>query len=326
MKAVSVIIPVYNVEKYLKRCLESVINQTYDNYEIICVNDCSPDNCQKILEEYSKKYPGLIRTIVNEKNVGLGKTRERGIANSEGEYILFVDSDDYIKRDYIEQYYNTMQKEKVDVVVGGYIRDTDGKLRKHSVSNSVWSIVTYPIACAKMFRKAFLVENNIGFSEIRCGEDIFFSLAVFYNKAKYKVMDYCGYYYYFNRASITGSMNYEKNHEAFVASIYEEFMKKYDLSRLSYKRYAVIEYSYISNMVNALITYGHGGGIKRMKKKYSFWMDDMKKKFPTYRKNPYVGIWKPKGQTLKIRWGVGLVMLLHRVHLDWLFFDFVSLI
>lgn len=325
---VSVIIPVYNVEKYLKRCLKSVVNQTYpkDNYEIICINDCSPDHCQKILDEYMRRYPELIKVYTNSVNLGLGKTREKGIENAKGEFLLFVDSDDYIKKDYIETYYHAMESADVDVVIGGYVRDAGGKFRRHFVSDSVWSVVTYPIACAKMFRKAFIVQNDIKFSEIRCGEDIYFSLALFYHRVRFKVIKYCGYYYYLNRASITGSMNYKKNHEQFVSDIFAEFMNNYDINKLSKKEYSVIEYTYITNMINALITYGHGGGIKRMKKKYEYWLEDMHRKFPGYKKNPYTGILKPRGQTWKIRLGVGVTMWMKKIRLARLMLYVVSLV
>ena len=308
MVKVSVIIPIYNVEKYLKRCLQSV------DYEVICVNDCSPDNSQFIIDEYEKRYPQLVKSYINEENLGLGKTREVGINNSNGQYLMFIDSDDYIAPDYIETYYNAMQKGKYDVVIGGYTRDLEGKLKKHFAKHSIWSLATYPIACAKMYRKEFLLKNQVKFSTIRCGEDIYFSMALYCANPQYKVIDYCGYHYYYNRESITGSMNYEKNHEKFIVSIFNEFMENYDIYNLKIKDRKVIEYVYIANMVNALITYGHGGGKKRMKEKYEYWLNDMKNRFPEYKDNPYVGIMKPKGQTLKIKLGVGIIMKLEKIH------------
>lgn len=326
MPKVTVIVPVYNVEAYLARCLDSIVNQTSADYEIICINDCSPDNSQQILEEYASRYPEKLTVLVNEQNMGLGRTRERGIRHAKGEYILFIDSDDYIRNDYVETYLKEMEAYPCDVVIGGYTRDVDGELTEHKVPDSAWSVVTYPIACAKMFRKSFLTDNGLEFSDIRCGEDIYFSLCVFYYGARYRVIDYAGYYYYFNRKSITGSMNYDKNHEEFVSNIFANFLKKCDLSRLPKEKQQMIEYTYIANMVNALITYGHGGKVKRMRKKYNFFMEDLHQKFPGYKKNPYFGLFRPKGQTRKIRMGVGLTMGLHKVHLDRLMFYFISLL
>ncbi len=326
MKKVSVIIPVYNVEKYLRRCLNSILRQTYDDYEIICVNDCSPDNCGSILNQYAKKFPDKIRVYENEVNLGLGRTREHGLRHAEGEYVMFIDSDDYVRRDYIENYVDAIENEEYDVVIGGYIRDAHGRKRVHYVSQSIWSVITYPLAVAKIFRKAFILDNEIEFSDIRCGEDIFFSLTLAYYGVRYKVIDYAGYYYYLNKKSITGSMDYTKNHEEFVADIYGRFMEKYDINCISKDIKDAIEYSYISNMVNALITYDHGAGIKLMKQKYEYVIKELEARFPKYKKNPYVGLLKPKGQTLKIRMGVGVTMLLNKIGLDRYMFYLISLI
>ncbi len=326
MPKITVVVPVYNAEKYLERCLESIMRQSFQDFELICINDCSSDSSQKILECYGKNYPDKVKVLVNEINLGPGKTKKRGLLQAHGRYVMFVDSDDYIKEDYLETYFACMEKTDVDIVIGGYVRDIDGKLKEHKVSESVWSLVTYPTAWAKMFKKDFLIDNHVETSDIRYVEDIYFSMSVYYHNTSYVVMDYAGYYYYLNPKSITGSMNYEKGHERFVADVFREFMQKYDLQKLSEEKRRVIEYTYIANMINALITYGHGGGVRRMREKYSFWMKDMMDKFPDYRNNPFVGICKPSGQTVKIRLSVGIIMGLKKVHLDKLLLYIISLI
>lgn len=325
MPHVSVIVPVYNVEKYLARCLDSILHQTYDDYEVICINDCSPDQSAVILEQFADKYSSVLKVLTNDENIGLGRTRERGIRHAKGKYILFIDSDDYIKEDYIGTYVEAMENTPCDMVIGGFIRDVEGRLTVHKISDSIWSSITYVIACAKMFRRDFIVENQLEFTDIRCGEDIYFSLSLFYAGASYQVIDYCGYYYYLNHNSITGSMNYDKNHEKFISHIFDCFLERHDLAKISPERQRVIEYTYIANMINALITYGHGAGPHRMKQKYKYVMEDMKEKFPEYKSNPYIGFLKPKGQTGKIRFGVGMTMFLHKIGLDKLMFYLVSL-
>ena len=113
---VSVIIPIYNVEQYLARCLDSVINQTYKNLEIICVNDCSPDNSINILEEYSQK-DNRIKIIQREKNGGLSAARNSGFDIAVGEYVYFLDSDDWIDLDYIEKMVAIASKYDSDIVL-----------------------------------------------------------------------------------------------------------------------------------------------------------------------------------------------------------------
>jgi len=121
MEKISVIIPVYNTSKYLKRCLDSIINQTYVNLEIICINDGSKDNSLEILNQYKKKDDRII--IIDKENQGVSAARNDGIKNSTGMYITFVDSDDWLELDAIEILYKTLINEKVDVVRGNYYKD-----------------------------------------------------------------------------------------------------------------------------------------------------------------------------------------------------------
>ena len=113
---VSIIVPVYNVEKYLRECLDSLVNQTLKDIEIICINDASPDNSLKILKEYKKKHPKLIKIIDLKKNVGLGYARNHGLDKAQGEYISFVDSDDYVDITMCEKLYAFAKKNGADLV------------------------------------------------------------------------------------------------------------------------------------------------------------------------------------------------------------------
>ena len=105
---ISIIIPIYNVENYLVRCLESVIHQTYDNLEIILVDDGSPDQCGHICDEYKEKDDRII--VIHQKNKGLSEARNAGIEVATGSYVLFVDSDDYIEESMVEHLYNALQE------------------------------------------------------------------------------------------------------------------------------------------------------------------------------------------------------------------------
>ena len=101
---VSVVLPIYNVEKYLDRCIESVVGQTYKNLEIILVDDESPDGCPKKCEDWAKRDKRI--KVIHKENAGLGYARNTGIENATGEYICFFDSDDYVEKDTIEKAYD----------------------------------------------------------------------------------------------------------------------------------------------------------------------------------------------------------------------------
>ena len=133
---ISVIIPVYKVEKYLKRCIDSVINQTYKNLEIILVDDGSPDNCPKICDDYSKKDKRI--KVIHKKNGGLSDARNKGIEKANGDYISFIDSDDYVELNYIDFLYKILKENNADISMGKqYVRYPNKILNTGSNNNYV---------------------------------------------------------------------------------------------------------------------------------------------------------------------------------------------
>ena len=122
---VSIIVPVYNVEQYLPQCLDSLINQTYNNIEIICVNDESPDNSAEILKQYSEKDSRI--KIINQNNMGLSGARNTGMQNAHGEYVMCVDSDDWIDLETCEEAVKAARKHDADLVMWSYVREFDNR-------------------------------------------------------------------------------------------------------------------------------------------------------------------------------------------------------
>lgn len=114
---VSVIVPVYNTEKYLRRCLDSLVNQTIEDIEIIVINDCSPDNSKEILKEYEKKHKDKIKVFHNKTNKGIGYNRNYGIKKATGEYIGFVDSDDWVNETMYDKLYKKAKEDNLDLVL-----------------------------------------------------------------------------------------------------------------------------------------------------------------------------------------------------------------
>ena len=115
-KKISVIVPVYNVEKYVGKCLDCLVNQTYDNLEIVVVNDCATDNSEEVIKPYVNKYKNVVY-VKNEKNSGLSFSRNNGLKHSTGDYIGYIDSDDYVPEDYYECLMKTIVKEKAEIAI-----------------------------------------------------------------------------------------------------------------------------------------------------------------------------------------------------------------
>lgn len=187
MKKLSVIIPVYNTAKYLQKCLESILAQNVQDIEIICVDDDSTDNSLQILQEYSDKI-----TIIKQKNSGSGVARNLALSQAKGEYILFVDSDDWLLQGACSTLIETALKTQAEVVIFGGLTYSKNRLRKggysynkipHKYYNKIIDkdtfkndIFKFPsTAWTKLYKKDFLIKNNIKFQEIFVGQDqIFF--------------------------------------------------------------------------------------------------------------------------------------------------------
>ena len=135
MSKISVIVPVYNAEKYLSRCIDSILNQTYKNFELILINDGSKDNSIEILRKY-ENIDDRIKVIDNSNN-GVSKTRNIGVRLAEGEYIQFIDSDDFIDKNMFEYAINVMEQENADLVMTGFYLDIESKKRNRYSSTNI---------------------------------------------------------------------------------------------------------------------------------------------------------------------------------------------
>ena len=138
---VSIIVPVYNVEAYLERCLDSLVNQTLQDIEIIVVNDGTKDNSQAIIDEYVKNYPGKVYGYIKE-NGGLSDARNYGIPYAKGEYVAFVDSDDYVDVTMYEKLYNKAVEQGSEMVVCGYFKvdDSNNTMKSAQKGNMICTI------------------------------------------------------------------------------------------------------------------------------------------------------------------------------------------
>ena len=324
-KKAEIIVPVYNAEKYLAQCLESLLGQDYENYHVTLVDDRSPDGSTEIAAEYAEKYPEKIRLMTNKENIGQGRSRMKAVYETDAEYILFVDSDDYVAPDYVSTYMRESEGD-CDLIIGGFIKDIGGELKPFEIADSEYTLLLYSVACCKAFRRAFLTENGIDFSDSRKGEDIYFSVLCYCHKPKYKIIGYKGYYYRLNPASTTKSMNYENEFEKIVAAMFARAREAVPAESLTEAERRKVEYCYIANAVNALVVYGHGCGTKRMKEKLGFVDADLRAHYPDYMRNRDLRFLAPKGVSLKIRAGVGAFYWSGKLHLRKALFALIALI
>ena len=325
MDKVAVIVPFYNSEPYFERCLESLVHQDYDNYEIYLIDDRGTDNSLQIATEFQTRYPGLIRIIRNEANIGQGRSRMKAVQATDAAYVMFVDSDDYVSLDYVRQYMSA-NTDDYDMLIGSFIRDDGKQLIPFSISDSDYTLLLYAVACCKAFKRSFLMDNGIDFSESRKGEDIYFSLACYASRPKYRIIPYIGYYYRANPTSTTKSMNYDNNFEDIVMEMFRRFREKFRPQALSEDMQRKIEYTYIANMVNALVVYNHGCGVDRMRKKLRRFRNDLQRNYPDYLANRDMRVFRPKAIGRRIRTGVGIFYWCSRLKMDNVLFYLVALL
>lgn len=221
-KLVSMIIPVYNVENYIRKCLESVINQTYKNLEILLINDGSRDNSRKIIEEYL--VDKRIR-IIDSENRGVSSARNIGLKEARGVYIYFLDSDDYIDKNTIEYLVNEIKKDNVDCLIHGILKETPPKIEEIKVTyNKIPKFLTgkeylniafnnkifRPEVWNKFYKKEIILRNNIRFIEGKKYEDFLFSILYLLHCTSVKVISNPFYHYIQREGSITYKLDRKK--------------------------------------------------------------------------------------------------------------------
>ena len=315
-KKVSVIVPVYKVEKYIDKCLNSLVNQTISDLEIVVVNDGSPDNSEVIINDYLKKYPDLFKYI-KIPNGGVANARNIGLENASGEYIGFCDSDDYVESNMFELLYEAAKKNKADIVISGYFSDNEqngtikncgldemSEFSKSLEENPSMLFAMNPFITSKIFSKKMLEKYEIKFNKnYRIFEDLLFCYTALLKANRVEKVNKA-LYHYIRRAndSVTGQLN---------VKFYDLFPVMNDLKKFYVENSNVDfteELTYIA-LHHAHLRFSLKVGFKKLLLKYKY-ISDCHKFFdsfnPKWRKNIY---FKLKKRTNK----------LYRTNVFWMF-------
>lgn len=237
-KLISVIIPVYNVEKYLSRCIDSVLKQTYTNYEIILVNDGSTDDSGRICDNYSKTKANI--RVIHKENAGLSHARNIGIENATGSHVYFLDSDDYITPDCLQVLYENMQGNKASVSCGSFgFFDDNGLYNEDKSLNKVYTYVGrdacvellygrkfYTSSCNILLKREIAIKNLFPIGKFH--EDEMTTFRYFLDTPKVVITEKHTYFYYQREGSIMHTFGQPVIDEIMSADYYVEFCMKYD--------------------------------------------------------------------------------------------------
>lgn len=249
---ITVIVPVYNVAQYLIRCLDSIQNQSYRNLEIILVDDGSLDNCPKICEDI-KQLDSRVK-VIHKENGGLGFARNSGLDIATGEYVTFIDSDDWISENHIENLYCAIRNSKADVAIGSYsTARSDGTIipRSIQVPQGVYEgvaiiddivlpligadlsdhkdVILQSSSCMNLYRMSVITENKLRFfsERVAVSEDLYFNIDYFCRADRIVVVDEVGYFYFENMNSI--SRKYDPRHFERTLGFYKIIMSQVEM-------------------------------------------------------------------------------------------------
>ena len=309
----SIIVPVYNVEDYLRKCLDSLVKQTLKDIEIIVVNDESPDNSQKIIDEYVKKYDNI--KAYKKKNGGLSSARNYGLKYATGEYVTFVDSDDWIKPKMYERMYKRAKDNNFDVVACdiNYVYPdheesiyTDPKYDSFNIREVF--INMYPTVCTKIFKRELFIDNKLEFKSGVWYEDV---------ELMYRMLPYVksigvvheAYYQYLQREKSISNTISPKVYD--YINNFNGIVDYYKANKLYDEYYKELEYAYVRYVYATFIKTCLGYDKKDYLKAVDAAIKNVRKQFPKYRRNKY--FYKSKKGLYLVMFNKMIAKLLYRL-------------
>ena len=286
---VSIIMPVYNVEKYIDKCLDSLVNQTLKEIEIIVVNDGSPDNSQDIIDKYVKKYPQKVKSYIKE-NGGQGSARNFGLKVASGEYIGYVDSDDYVELDMYEKLYNKAKKEKLDIVICGSYNVCESGKKEVELNRKIFgdkkknAFFGRMAVWNKIYKRELLLDSGLTFRSKLWYEDLDFTIQILAKAKKVGYVNKPFYNYLIREGSTMNNSNVDRNLELLLA--FDEVIKNKELEKYnSIIEFLAIDHIYISAVVRIINADVDKNKKREVINKLISYMDE---NFSNYRKNEYL--------------------------------------
>ena len=323
--AISVIMPAYNVEKYVKKSLDSLFGQSFQNFELIFINDGSTDKTGDIVNEFKNKYKDKI-CVINVENGGQSRARNIGLEHAKSEYIVFLDSDDYIETDYLETLYLAAKEKNSDMVLSGQ--------RKVDIYGKTLDNISYPThknpnlvlrrlnPHGKLYRKEYLDDYNIRFAEGKLYEDNPFNMMAMFLAKDMVILPYIGHNQVVRENSTTMKKIDEKilPYDAIEEAIECVLKNKDKVNDLAIFEYTVLSFfTYFIFQANKKHVYAkvknRKSDIKVVMNICTYVQKILKKYFPQYWKNKHIGILKNRDLQISQRLGVQVFVFLNRIHL-----------
>lgn len=317
----SIVIPIYNGKKRIARCLESVLQQSYKTLEVILIDDGSSDGSYEYVQQFVKdnNINSFIIKMFQNENQGAAATRNFGISQASGEWVTFIDQDDYIEEDYCKNYMDYVCNSDVDIVVGGYERvsETGESIRVVSLKGECWDPFMVVAPWAHLYRLSFLRDNNISFLSTYIGEDVYYNLIAYACTKKIGVLiDNIQYKWVFNKESVSNSRQNKvskKNNPIFLLDTIHDFYNKIDGQNCIDKEKR--EYYFTRYIIWYELFTVKGSNRAEYRDRINELFSWLEKEYPKYMKNPYIRR-RIKGEDRMIYLSVVVMLTLRRFHLD----------
>lgn len=324
---ISIVVAVYNAEKYLPRCLDALVNQTLKEIEILCVDDGSTDSAPQIVDQYAEKYPEKIKAF-HKENGGEFTTRNYGLERATGEYVTFVDNDDWVEKDWAEKLYNAAKSNDADLAVCGFERidlETNkvvakdmtgyGTCVKEIVNNDDYMVFINPAPWNKIYKREKV--KDLRFLNFRGFNDMIFLTSSFTKIDKIAFIPNVLYHYYLRYDSQIHNVNEQdvNNFKKYLLDLKQLYIDENKYEEMKYIL-DLMAFIHLGVSVMYRASYDPSIDIKKMTKETIIYLNE---NFPTWRKNPFlkfsysvrkgvkhIGLW---GISLFYKWNMPMVFI-----------------
>ena len=317
---ISIVVAVYNLEKYLPRCLDALVNQTLQEIEILCVDDGSTDSAPQIVDEYAKKYPQKVKAF-HKPNGGEFTTRNYGLERAVGEYVTFVDTDDYVEPNWAEKLYHAAKENDADLAVCGFERidsntgkvvskdmTTHGYAVKEITGKEDFMVAINPAPWNKIYRREKV--KDLRFLNFRGFNDMIFLASSYTKIKKVAYVPDVLYHYYLRYDSQIHSVNQQDvdNFKKYLLELKELYIKENKYEEMKYVLDLMV-FLHLGISVMYRASYDKSINMKKMMKETITYLNE---NFPTWRKNPFLTFSYSckKGFKYFAFWGVSKMYLL----------------
>ncbi|MBQ7346908.1 MAG: glycosyltransferase [Clostridia bacterium] len=307
MKKCSVIVPLYKGKEYIEACIAGIVAQTYTDWELILMDDGSPDDTYDFVANVISRYPNCDMQLFRRENRGVAETRNECITLASGEYIAFMDQDDILAPDYLERLMGATKDGELDIVLCGYKRQRDdGKvLLNVTLVNDTWSKYRVTAPWARVYKKSFLQKNNLKYLTTPCGEDIYLTLRAYALTNRIAVVeDYAGYIWRYNASSVSNT----KQRSVMIADAACETFEKImaSLPKTHFCKAEDEEYFFIRSCIFYLLFSSHSENSSQVEYAYNRYFSFLETYFPNYIKNKQISLFRPRSESFSVRcavWG-----------------------